>query len=363
MGVRKEGKTMTISATQKLIKQMTADRKPDWIIIEAYMNVIVKHGGIEDAKALFELWMALPKDYRNELLLRGIGAHGDTELAQRLYSYSIERGKLKAGLPDETLLTVGSMGVEKATEELLQMVSIDNWYVSANACLGLLHLSCASCEEEIREMLKASFGKGLFEEFLPVLAHKVADRNIVPELFEWGETTASVDCNAGLILGIACFGVEEKETIRRILWSPNWEAHGTGTGTFYWTCIAMQHVGLTFAEMVEDVKKIGEQAGAERDLKYMLDVLETLMLHRLTHSYNPIRFMKNSEETTVEWHNALFDWYPQESGKYGAITDLILKRLPEEQELLRRYYELESKLEIAIVRDIEIEFGEEKGRK
>ncbi|MEJ8307088.1 hypothetical protein [Saccharibacillus sacchari] len=343
---------MTILATQKLIKQMTADQRPDRIIIEAYMNVIVKHGDIEDAKALFELWTALPEDYTNELLLRGIGAHGDAGLAQRLYAYSIERGVLKTGLPDETLLTLGYMGVEAATEQLLQMVSINDWHVSANACLGLLHLSCASYEEEIREMLKASFGEALFKEFLPALAHKVADRSIVPELFEWGEKTASVDCNAGLILGIACFGAEEKETIRRILWSPNWEAHGKGTGTGYWSCIAMQHVGLTFAEMVEDVKKLGEQAGAERDLEYRLDVLETLMVHRLTHSYNPIRFMKNSEETTIEWYKALFDWQPEEPGKYGGITDLILKRLPEEDGLLGRYYELERKLEIAIMQDM-----------
>lgn len=350
---------MTISATQKLIKQMTADQRPDWIIIEAYMNVIVKHGGIEDAKALFELWMVLPEDYTNELLLRGIGVHGDAELAQRLYAYSMERGELKTGLPDETLLTLGYMGVEAATEELLQMVPINDWYVSANACLGLLHLSCAFCKEEIRGMLKASFGKGLFKEFLPVLAHKVADRSIVPELFEWGETTASVDCNAGLILGIACFGAEEKEFIRRIIWSPNWEAHGTATGTCYWTCIAMQHVGLTFAEMVEDVKQIGEQAGAEQDLEYRLNVLETLMVHRLTHSYNPIRFMKNSEETTIEWYKALFDWQPKESSEYGDITDFILKRLPGEGGVLGRYYELKSKLEIAVMRDIEIELGKE----
>ncbi|MDO3410925.1 hypothetical protein QWJ34_14230 [Saccharibacillus sp. CPCC 101409] len=339
---------------------MTTARKMNWTIIDAYTTLITKYGGHEEARALLDLLMSLPGTNIDQMLLRPIREHGDLEMARELYRWSVDENGLREKAPYEALHALGYMGLEECSADLVKLLRADHWHITKNACLGLLHLNCSAYRDEIEALLNESFGKGLFIEFLPALASQVADRSIVPRLAEWGNTSASTDCNAGLILGMALFGSEERETIRQILRNPDWDAHDGGTGTRYWAYAAMQHVGILFAELIEDVKTLSEQPISKRELEHRLDVLHAMLECKLNGYEKPIRFMTINPESIAAIYSDLFEWTGADTD--DSLIGLISQQLPEEEDLLEKYYHLRDKMELAMRYEAEMEhFRAKKG--
>lgn len=352
-----------ISATRRLIARMTAEPDMDWTEFQAYTDLITQHGGIEDARGLLGLLKSSELRPIHSELLWPIMAHGDVRMAEELYIWGMEKGRLREDAPYEVLHALGYMGFEPCTAELVRLIPTNNWYVTQASCLGLIHLPCERYQAELEAMLNRSFGEAVFEEFLPVLSCKIADRSIVPKLVEWGKRSASIDCNAGLIFGIALFGPEEKETIRQILWDPGWEAHGRSTGTAYWSYMAMQQVGLLFTELIEDVKRSAAgvlQHGSRQELEYRLEVLLVLLTLKLETRDKPVRFMTTNPESVRQIHDALFR--PKRLDEDSSVTSLISRLLPEEESLLRAYEHLQDKMNLSIRHEIETEYWTDKER-
>ncbi|OUS75743.1 hypothetical protein B1748_15045 [Paenibacillus sp. MY03] len=345
-----------IPATQTLI-DLFKTMNPDSSIVSAYTNVICKYGGLADAVNLFDLFMEDPLDYNRVLLLQPIMKHGDQRLAQRIFDDCFYQGELLEDMPNEILHVLGYLGYESVTESLVLHMHSDNWHIAKYACLGLLHLPCNDHETQtkIKDLIESSYSKNLFQEFVPALSFKVSSSSIVRSLFEWGNTSASIDCNAGIILGIALFGSDQKDTIKGILWNPNWEAHGTATGTLMWSYVAMQHVELTFRELIQDVKMNQSEVFSRAELRYRLEVLAELLACKLSnhHQQQPIRFSINNNETTADIYLDLFGW--SKDGHDDSVIGLISNNLEDEDELLNRYYHLRDRLEMKIEHQIELD--------
>lgn len=349
-----------IPITKSLIDLLKSSLYINSSIISSYTNAICKYGGAEDAKGLFKLFMDAPLEYNRLLLLQPIMKHGDIQLAEELYDSCFYQKDLREDMPYEVLHALGYLGYIKCTETLVSLLTGDDWHLAKNACLGLLHLPCANYESQIKSIIDRSFGKSLFDEFVPALSYKISSSSIVPKLFEWGDRNASTDCNSGIILGIALFGSDYKYMIKNILWNQNWEAHGTGTGTRTWSYIAMQHVQLTFRELIQDIRKHQDADISLNDLSYRLDVLAEMLECKLSYHDKPVRFTLTNNESITDIYSDLFDWRNEDQD--DSVIGFISNKL-EEKELLNKYYHLRDKLEMEIQHNIELEhlvkFGEQ----
>lgn len=339
-----------IPTTKKLIDLVNSSSYIDSTIISTYTKVIGKYGGYEDATGLFRLFMEDSSDYNRILLLQPIMKLGNLQLAQEIYDYCFHQKVLRDGMPSEILHVLGYLGYTKSTEILVSLITSDDWNIAKNASLGLLHLPCHQYENQIKSALDCSFGKSLFNEFVPALCYKISNSSMVSKLFEWGDRSASTDCNAGIILGIALFGVDSKHVIKNILWNQNWEAHGRSTGTWIWSYVAMQHVQLTFRELIQDIKR--DQNVSKQDLYYRLDVLSEMLVCKLAFNDKPLRFTLTNKESFVDIYSELFDWSSEDED--DSIIGIISNTL-EEVELLNKYYHLRERFEMRMEHIIEVD--------
>jgi hypothetical protein len=314
-----------IPTTTRLIDLIKSSSHIDSAIISTYTNVIGKYGGHEDATGLFRLFMNDPSDYNRILLLQPIMKLGNLQLAQEIYDYRFHQKVLRDGMPSEILHVMGYLGYTKSTEILVSLINSDDWDIAKNATLGVLHLPCNQYENQIKAALDCSFGESLFHEFVPALSYKISNSSMVSKLFEWGDRSASTDCNAGIILGIALFGVDHKHVIKKILWNQNWEAHGRSTGTWFWSYIAMQHVQLTFRELIQDIKINQKGITSKQVLYYRLDVLSEMLACKLAFNDKPLRFTLTNYESLFEIYSELFDWSSEDEDDsiLGVISNTL----------------------------------------
>ncbi|GLX66825.1 hypothetical protein [Paenibacillus glycanilyticus] len=340
-----------LATTKKLKDIIHCNPELDSSIVRSYLAVIANYGGLEDARGLLQVFMEEPADYNRTLLLEPIMKHGDLELAEDLYEFAIEQHKLKEDMPSEILHVLGYLGYTGCTETLVSLLTSEDWHLSKDAALGLLHLPCHGYEQQIRTIIDNSIGKSLFDEFVPALSYKVANNEMVPKLFEWGNSIVSTDCNAGIILGIALYGPDYKDVIKDILWSENWEAHDTSTGTRNWSYAAMQHVQLTFRELIEDLKSAQIP---KRDLFHRLSVLSEMLECKLTLQHQPLRFAATNDESIFDIYRELFEW--SNSDHDDSIIGLIARNLQDEFDLLNKYNHLRDKLEMKMEHLIEVNY-------
>ncbi|MCE5168741.1 hypothetical protein LQV63_05370 [Paenibacillus profundus] len=341
-----------IQITQKLIHLNRHNNRLDAGIVSAYADIIAKYGSIDDAIALAQWFLESPADF-NGSLLYPIMKHGNEKLAKELHNNCFYHNELREGIPDDILHVLGYLGFTDCTEQLISYMEADDWGLSMSACMGLLHLPCDPYKDLIKSKLEKWVGQSLFHEFLPALSFKCAAPEIVPRLADWGEHAASTDCNAGIILGIALFGTGQKDVLKHILWSPNWEAHGTGTGTCIWSYVSMQHVGLTFKELIGDIKHAPVFMEDRTELDYRLDVLYEMLSLKLTYHKQPIRFACQNNESIREIYQDLFSWPTPH--KDESIIGLIIDHFGLQNSLLEKYYELRNRFELKIDHEIELE--------
>ncbi|MFD5514730.1 hypothetical protein [Streptomyces sp. NPDC127066] len=240
-------------ATQAILDRRADDDVSEvaWQWESMAAEAVLRHGGSADAEALLPLFVSAPAAH--EALVPVFARHGDRRLAERLLEATVDGGRLREDVPSGVLHAVGRLGYTPATSLLWEHV--DGLYeVSRDACLGLLHLPCEDLRGAIAEALEKHEGSALFPEFLPVLAPKTEDPAWLERLFAWGENHASVDCNGGLILGIALHGGPARAAFARLLWDVRWEACGSGTGSALWTYAGTRVLGLGLPELYADLR-------------------------------------------------------------------------------------------------------------
>ncbi len=342
-----------MDATARLMDMFGSAKKLDASIISAYMDVVARYGTVEDAWELYRLFVEDPHHYIRGLLLQPIMRCGDVTLAQDMYERYVRNQASPEHIPDGVLYALGYLGYVEVAADLVALVNGPYGAVSVDACLGLVHLPCEMYREKLAAELEKALDQNLFNEFLPLLSFKCTTEDMIPRLVHWGEQHASVDCNAGIIAGIALFGEGQKETIRSILWNPFWEAHGTATGSCVWSYFAMQHVGLTFRELVQDIKSYDTSKKDVQTLEYRLDVLHEMLELKLSYTARPIRFARSNEESFGQLYSDLFSWSNEHHD--DSIIGWMNEQLGVEHRLLERYYELRKRIEIKMVHEIELE--------
>ncbi|MBN3523269.1 hypothetical protein [Paenibacillus apiarius] len=341
-----------IEITRKLIHAHRQNNRLDAGIVSAYADLIAKYGSIDDAFALAQWFLESPADFDGSLFYP-IMKHGDEELAQKLHNKCFCHHELREGIPDGILHVLGYLGFTDCAEQLISYMEADDWGLSKSACIGLLHLPCEPYKDLIKAKIEKWMGQSLFPEFLPALSVTCAAPDIVPRLAGWGEHAASTDCNAGLILGIALFGTDQKDVLKDILWNPSWEAQGMGTGTGVWSYVSMQHVGLTFKELIRDIKNEAALMSDKTELDYRLEVLYEMLSLKLTYHRQPIRFARQNNESVREIYEELFSW--PNPDKDESIIGLIIDHFGLGNRLLEKYYELRNRCELKIDHEIELE--------
>ncbi|MDY8025908.1 hypothetical protein [Paenibacillus polymyxa] len=342
-----------MDATARLMDMFGSAKKLDASIISAYTDVVAQYGTVEDAWELYRLFVEDPHHYIRGLLLQPIMRCGDVTLAQDMYERYVRNQTSPEHIPDGVLYALGYLGYLEASADLVALVNGPYGAVSVDACLGLVHLPCEPYREKLAAELEKALDQNLFNEFLPLLSFKCMTEDMILRLVHWGEQHASVDCNAGIIAGIALFGVGQKDTIRSILWNPLWEAHGTATGSCVWSYFAMQHVGLTFRELVQDIKSYDASKEDVQALEYRLDVLCEMLELKLSYTARPIRFARSNEESFRQLYSDLFSWSNEHHD--DSIVGWMNEQLGVEHRLLDQYDELRKKIEIKMVHEIELE--------
>ncbi|AWB45055.1 hypothetical protein DCC85_13030 [Paenibacillus sp. CAA11] len=347
-----------LQQTEQLIQLLSNQIRTPAAILESYCRVIALYGGQEDAAALFELFCNQPEDYRYTMLLGPVMRCGDLELAEEMDHRCFEQNKLKPNMPSEILHVLGYMGYEKYTDYMMNCVETDDWHLSKDACLGLMHLPISKQHQErLRNELEKAYGQPLFSEFLPALCCKFSGPDIVPRLVAWGDE-ASTDCNAGLLLGIAAYGEDQRDCMKQILWNPGWELYSTGTGSHWWAYIAMQMVKLTFHELISDVKEATPLELENRDLEeraelieHQLWVLHDLLELRLSQPLCPLRFVPETHEKLSDLYTQLFAWSTEHQD--DSITGRIGHYFGVDHPLADKYLRLATRMEEGIFRELE----------
>lgn len=355
-----------IQTTEKLVQLLRSDPRIDASILISYCRIISMYGDKEDAAALFHIFTEQPSDYRRTLLLDSVMRCGDLALAEEVDHFCFDQGQLKEGMPSEVLHVLGYMGYEKYIDYMVDCICANDWYLSKDACLGLLHLPCESYQERLESELEKVYGQPLFPEFLPALSFKFTNEQIVPRLLAWGEQ-ASTDCNAGLILGISMFGRTQKEQIKYILMEPFWEMYSTGTGSYWWGYMSMQMVELTFSELISALKDqtpvVQEQADCipdKRTMEHRLDVLHDLLELKLIGDPNPVRFAPLNQERITSLYQDLFQWSNEHED--DSVTGRISSYLGYGHPLLEKYTQLRMRMEMGMKQELELQAWASNGK-
>lgn len=345
-----------LKITEKFINELHLTKDINYEKFQGYINTIIRYGNQEDAEALYSTFIQDPLKYENGRLIEPIMRLGDIHLAHVLYEFSIVDNDLTEEAPYEVLHALGYMGVEQVTPVLIKYaLESELWSTCKFACLGLAHLSVEKYQQQLKDRLEQSINKPLFDEFLPLLSFRLYDDTFVEHLYEWGDKHASIDCNAGLILGIALYGKEQKETIKNIIWSSNWQAHDMGTGTGKWTYQAMGHVDLTFEELIGDMKRFLVEIESDRELEYRLDVLHFLLTFNLTYFSKGIKFANTNHENIEILYTLLYSSSNENTD--DSMFKYIKERFDRDEQfsIIESYKRLELQMEMYILFEVERE--------
>ncbi len=362
--------TTMIQPTKQLIELFRSKVPLDSSIIQSYCDVIASSGDAEDAKSLLEWYMKHSEDWQYAPILQVVMRCGNMEQAAELYAYCFERGKLKDNAPDGMLHILAYMGYPLASEYVVDCVSSNDH----DACLALLHMPYDHHYSRLIELFDQMYGQALFPELLPALSVKWASAEyMVPKLVAWGKQ-ASIDCNGGLVLGIAMYGPAQKEQIKQILWDSDWELYSNGTGGHWWAYMSMPLVGLTFAELIHDLKytfglkdkvdhedherivRNGEQAADasdpfKRSAEHCFDVLYSLLQLKLERVPHPLRYVTPNRESMIDLYQQLFAWSTPHVD--DSILGVIGHTIGIRHRLMERFYYLRSAMELAVRYEIE----------
>lgn len=308
-----------IKATKDLIIYLK-NEEVDHFIVSAYVGVILTKGGAEDAKCILKYIKTVPDSPHTSELLEVIAKWGNYQMADDLYSLFISNDRLHNSEQTEVLYTLGSLKHPPIRPALIHYAfNTDNHSLNKSAVLGLLNFDCSDIQELILSEIEKTYGKYLFHEFTPALVGKLRNRSAVLEkLFELGSTTASTDCNAGIILGFSLCGKEGLNYFKKAIFSPDWEADSTSTGTARFTYLGLKNLNISIIDLFQEIQKSDNSQQS-----YQLKLLNTILELRVADNSNTL-------ESCLSIYKNMFSWshYNEENGlfkladKHGMSDDL-----------------------------------------
>lgn len=311
----------------------------------AYIRAIIRHGSMEDVKALLPVFLEVPQQC--EELIQLLMSHGDILTAQALVENCFQGEQLRDRVPEGVLHCLGYLGYTPAQQILFEYVKSGDYYLSQAACMGLLHLPCEGLEREIEAQIKQCYGQSLFPEFIPALAIKTKNDFLLEEIFHLGQTTASTDCNGGIILGVALYGKKGFDLFKKIIWSPNWEAFCGATGSRFYLYIGMQYLGISLLDIYLELKK------RQKQQEHGLYVIEALLKLRIIRPPMALRFVSEVDESYSQIYTALFTW--SEPNHEDNLIGLAKNIFGDSDRIVSGLYEIERQLLLRMEQEIETE--------
>jgi len=323
------------------------------------LTLIARHGDLSDAQELLGLYQMNPK--RDELL-ELIRKLGNVEIGTELFCRCFDRKDALMGEFVELYHTIGYLGCQEALPRLWEKASKGDYFDCQGASLGLAHLDCTSIKDEITDEIRKIKGKSSFNKFLPLLAFKTGDDRFVEELFLWGDRdtsgiSACLDCNGGLIVGVALFGENGRARFEEILWSPKWRAACSGTGSLFWTYQGLRLLKHRFADLLRQIISHTENCMDEKRTSYEVSVLLKIIDMHLS-SAESVGF-KFSPDPSDSWRDLRqlcdedFDGQIANHGWGNSLSDFIAKHFGLSHELMREVYRLRDLIRIRVEQEME----------
>lgn len=270
----------------------------------AAIEVVSGRGGRADAEALLPALLADPATHGD--LVDPVARHGDAAMVERLYDRFVAAGRLIDGAPVDLLWAFGRAGLEPARPMLFHYACEPNWDSAPAAVDGLVHLSPAGMEDEVRAAVGACVGRALFAEYLPALAGWIGDADLLDRfLVDDGRTERpSTDCMAGVILGVGLLGPAGRQRLHDLFWADQypmiWSDAPNATG------VAMRMTGLGVAGLAAELRARIAVPGEAPPFWWFVLVSVMARHQILTHDAPPAWRFLPPPEAPLDLHHALF---------------------------------------------------------
>lgn len=347
-----------LKATKKIIELNKS--KESKCYRDFLVDIINENGNIDDAKVLFKIF----KETRDNKLLYPIMLHGDNELSEELFKFTIKNNRLIEGFHEDVFNALSYLGHPKLEEVLIfyldkMFESEDlpeetsyNFHISV--CLSLLNYSCNGYEDLILKQIEKCLPEYIFPELIPCLAIKTKKTELFDILYRKGSSNVSSDSNNGLILGLALFGQEKREIFKSIIWDEYWDSGCGSTGASWYTYLGMNYLKITIKELFEEVINDYEQDIDKSLINNKIWVIHQMLKHKIDEPYKfSIKMINKLDESYITIYNSLFEW--RNPNKDESIIG-IYKDYLKENILTEELYRLQSIVELKIEKDIRKEY-------
>jgi hypothetical protein len=265
----------------------------------ACARAIERRGGLADAEALLPVFLAVPA--RGEYLLGPLMFAGDASVARRLLDACCDERGLRPGMPAGLLHLFGYHGLTEALPILWRYARGDaevcgsyNEVARTNgpAVRGLLHLPCDPIRDEIEEAVRSCVGRGYFPAFLPALAARTGNPDLLATL-DVIRCAGPAEQDEGIVLGTALFGEAGRARFEELVWT------GTDSEVFDGLCIQ----GISVADVFDAWR---ERVETGVDPIRGLYVLQALLWYRQSTWHTGFRFAPHPPDTFVELYERIF---------------------------------------------------------
>jgi hypothetical protein len=199
------------------------------------------------------------------------------------------------------------MGHAEVRDVLWAAARDGDYHQQKEAALGLLSLPCVGLEKEIEAAIRECVGRNIFPEFMPVLAHKTGNPKLLQVIFDLGRTTASTDCNGGIVYGIALFDEVGFPYFDQLLFDPQWEVYACGTGTVWWAYHGFRHLGGRLAEIASRLRTWHPTMPFDA-WEYRVRTWLDLAVCGLEDPLPPVRGESYLREPAASIYSAAFEW-------------------------------------------------------
>lgn len=235
------------------IKQLFEESVLDEELLVELNEFVAIHGNAEDFAYLRELILNNIGHFINFIKIFWHRNSIDDSFPDAFLKSTIENDRLIKDIPEEALSLLGLF-------KLQETVSVLWWYaihshdfeLSRYAVEGLHYLDCSEIKDSIETEILNCKGKGLFNEFVPALAYKTGNEELLPFLLEIGKT-ASTDCMGGLIEAPAYYGNIGRSYFEKIWFNSAWETWDAGTGNGTSLYRAIKKLDISFADIYDEL--------------------------------------------------------------------------------------------------------------
>lgn len=320
----------------------------------ALIGIVATRGGPADAEALSPrlLGDAAPQWDVLDAVVRC----GGRVMAERLHARFVADGRLIKDADPQLLWAFGWAGLEHARSMLFHYARERewdheaperDWEMAPAAIDGLVHLSPAGLEDEVRAAVEPCVGRSVFPEHLPALAGWIGDVDLVDRFLVRDHTSPSTDCMGGVLLAVGLLGPAGRRRLHELFWTDQypmiWNDAPRETG------VALRMTGLSVADLIAELRS--RIATVEGMLPFWWFVIVRCMVaHEIAARDAPPRWrFLPAPESLLDLHRALAG--PNGAWDEGVNHHAFHRLGPDGEWLAGELHDLERPLEQLIRRD------------